>query len=366
MIMRLSEIINVLENFASPYLQENYDNATLIVGDYRYEISSALISLDCTEEIVDEAIKVGANLIISHHPIVFKGLKSLTGKNYVERTIIKAIKNNIAIYAMHTNLDNVKGGVNYKIADKLGLENCKILSPKSGFLRKLVFFVPVNASQMVQEALFKASAGNIGNYDECSFSVEGTGSFRANDSANPTIGEKNKRHFEKENRVEVIFNMADEKKILKALMGSHPYEEVAYDIYQLENRNQDIGSGIIGELKKETDAFDFLNEIKRVMQADGIRYTKPHKKVIKKVAICGGSGSFLLSKAIANEADIFITADFKYHEFFDAENKIIIADIGHFESEQYTKELFMEILQKKIPNFATHLSSISTNPINYL
>lgn len=364
--MKLKVIIDHLESFASPYLQESYDNATLIVGDKNWEITSALISLDCTEEIVDEAIQLGANLIISHHPIVFKGLKSLTAKSYVERTIIKAIKNDVAIYAMHTNLDNVKGGVNYKIAEKLDLQNCKILSPKSGFLKKLVFFVPLKDSQKVQEALFKASAGSIGNYDECSFSVEGIGSFRANELANPTLGEKNKRHFEKENRVEVIFNAADESKVLNALFESHPYEEVAYDIYQLQNKNQDIGSGIIGELKTEMDALDCLKEIKKRMKTAVIRYTKPHKKRVKKVAICGGSGSFLLSKAIANEADMFITADFKYHEFFDADNKIIIADIGHYESEQFTKELFMEILQKKIPNFATHLSSISTNPINYL
>ena len=365
-MMQIKEVIKVLEDFANPGFQENYDNAQLIVGDRNLVATGAILTLDSTEDVVDEAISKNCNLIIAHHPIVFSGLKQLTGKNYIERTIIKAIKNNIAIYAMHTNIDNVIGGVNFKIAEILGLQKIEILAPKKGFLRKLCTYVPTNKSDAVMNALFAAGAGNIGNYSECAFQLDGKGSFKAGDLANPTIGEVGVRHTEAETKIEVLYNRVDESKIIAALKASHPYEEVAYECVALENSHQGLGSGAIGELPEAIETMQFLYQLKELFKVDAIRFTNPTTDTIKKVALCGGSGSFLLPNAIREKADVFITGDFKYHEFFNADGQIIIADIGHYESEQFTKELFKEILQKKIPNFATHLSQVITNPINYI
>lgn len=365
-MIQIKEVIKVLEDFANPGFQENYDNAQLIVGDRNLVATGAILTLDSTEDVVDEAISKNCNLIIAHHPIVFSGLKQLTGKNYIERTIIKAIKNNIAIYAMHTNIDNVIGGVNFKIAEILGLQKIEILAPKKGFLRKLCTYVPTNKSDVVMNALFAAGAGNIGNYSECAFQLDGRGSFKAGDLANPTIGEVGVRHTEAETKIEVLYNRVEESKIIAALKASHPYEEVAYECVALENSHQGLGSGAIGELPEAIETMQFLYQLKELFKVDAIRFTNPTTDTIKKVALCGGSGSFLLPNAIREKADVFITGDFKYHEFFNADGQIIIADIGHYESEQFTKELFKEILQKKIPNFATHLSQVITNPINYI
>ncbi len=363
--MELKEITNYLESIAPLAFQESYDNSGLIIGDASSEVNAALITLDCTEEVVEEAIENNCNLIIAHHPIIFFGLKKITGQNYVERTIIKAIKNDIAIYAIHTNLDNVEKGVSAKIADILGVKNCKILSPKKDLLRQLVVYCPTSDAEKVRVALFDAGAGSIGNYDECSFSVKGEGTFRANTGCDPHIGNIGERHREKEEKVEVIFPKHLENSIISALKNVHPYEEVAYQIYILDNIYENVGSGIVGELPQEMDTQKFLEMLKSNMKTDCIRHTKLVKNQIKRVAICGGSGSFLLSKAVCAKADIFITADFKYHEFFDAENDIIIADIGHFESEQFTKNLIYDLLSKKFSKFAVRLSKVNTNPINY-
>lgn len=365
-MIQIKEVIKVLEDYANPGFQENYDNAQLIVGDRNLVATGAILTLDSTEDVVDEAISKNCNLIIAHHPIVFSGLKQLTGKNYIERTIIKAIKNNIAIYAMHTNIDNVIGGVNFKIAEILGLQKIEILAPKKGFLRKLCTYVPTNKSDAVMNALFSAGAGNIGNYSECAFQLDGRGSFKAGDLANPTIGEVGVRHMEAEIKIEVLYNRVDESKVIAALKASHPYEEVPYECVALQNSHQGIGSGAIGELPEALETMQFLYQLKELFKIDAIRFTNPTTDTIKKVALCGGSGSFLLPNAIREKADVFITGDFKYHEFFNADGQIMIADIGHYESEQFTKELFKEILQKKIPNFATHLSQVITNPINYI
>ena len=321
--------------------------------------------LDCIEAVVDEAIQKNCNLIIAHHPIIFSGLKKLNGTNYIERTIIKAIQNNIAIYACHTNLDNVKLGVNKKIADKLGLINQQILSPKKSLLKKLVTFVPPTHLDIVRESLFNAGAGNIGNYDSCSFILEGTGSFRGNENSNPFIGEKGKLSLEKETRLELIFETVNEATIISALKQNHPYEEVAYDIYQLENTYQNIGSGMVGELEKPISETDFLENLKSIFKVKVIKHTALTNKNIKKVALCGGSGSFLLKNAINSKSDIYISSDFKYHEFFDAENQILVADIGHYESEQFTPEIFYEIISNKFPTFASYLTETNTNPVNY-
>ena len=363
---KIKDICNFLDSYAPPALQEGYDNATLITGNPKDELTAVLVTLDCTEEIVEEAIQTGCNLIVAHHPIVFKGLKSFTGKNYVERTIINAIKNDIAIYACHTNLDNINTGVNKKICDVLGLVNAKILAPKNDTLKKLTVFVPKENTDKLLNALNNAGAGQIGNYKNCSFITEGTGTFEPNENASPHIGEKNKLEKVTENRIEVILPAYTEGDILNAMKQNHPYEEVAYYLQTIDNKNQDIGSGMIGELKEEMNTKDFFNYLKINMNLSTFKHTKVTKQKIKKVAVCGGSGSFLLRNAISKNADIFISSDFKYHEFFDAENDIVIADIGHYESEQFTKNLLVDYLTKKFTNFAIVLSQKSTNPIYYI
>jgi dinuclear metal center YbgI/SA1388 family protein len=364
--MNLNEITTYLESIAPLAYQEDYDNCGLIVGSPDYEINQALISLDCTEAIVDEAIANNCELIISHHPIVFKGLKKFNGKTYVERVVEKAIKNSIAIYAIHTNLDHVAAGVNKRIADKLGLQNCRILSPKKNLLKKLTTFVPTAQAEQVREALFAAGAGNIGNYSEVSFNATGTGTYKANENANPFLGETGKRHQEQEIRIDVIYPQNLENKIISALIMAHPYEEVAYDLYPITNSYQEVGAGLIGELESPQEELAFLQHVKTQMQAEVIRHTVFTGKKVKKVAVCGGSGSFLLKDAIRAGANVFVTADFKYHEFFDAEGKLVIADIGHFETEQFTQELLAEIISKKFPNFAIRLTKINTNPVKYI
>ena len=364
--MKISKIIQYLEQVAPPQLQESYDNSKLITGNKSWECSGVLLTLDSTEKIIDEAIKTGCNLVIAHHPIVFSGLKSITGRNYIERTIIKAIKNDIAIYACHTNLDHISGGVNKKIADKIGLKNLKILAPKKQLLQKLFTYVPKQNAETLKNALFEAGAGQIGNYSECSFSTEGIGTFKGNESSNPTIGEKGTRHHENEIKLEVIFPSYLQSKIVSALKEAHPYEEVAYEILTLENVHQEIGAGMIGELENPMETREFLQYLKLNMQVSCIRHTDLIHSTIKKVAICGGAGSFLLENAKRSGADIFITGDYKYHQFFDADGQIIIADIGHYESEQFTPELIYDILSQKFDNFAIRLSKQNTNPINYL
>jgi dinuclear metal center YbgI/SA1388 family protein len=363
--MNISDLIAELENLAPPSLQESYDNSGLLVGDKNQEISSVLISLDCTEEVIEEAMSRSCNVVIAHHPILFGGLKSLTGKNYVERTILKAIRNNVAIYAIHTNLDNVHRGVNKKIAEKLGLKNLRVLSPKRGLLKKLVFFCPQANVEEVRQSVYGAGAGTIGVYDSCSFNVEGYGTFRGGASSNPYVGRKGEVHVEAETRVEVILPAFRQGAVLSALLKAHPYEEVAYDLYSIENTWASVGSGMLGELEEAVSSEVFLESLKENLRAACVRHTRLLKKEVKRIAVCGGSGSFLLKEAIAQQADVFVSADFKYHQFFDAEDKIVIADVGHYESEQFTPELIKEYLQEKIPNFAAYLSKVNTNPINY-
>ena len=363
--MKIKEIIAYLESLAPLSSQASYDNCGLIVGNSETEITSTLICLDSTEAIVDEAIEKGCNLIIAHHPIVFSGLKKITGKTYIERTIIKAIQNNIAIYAIHTNLDNYRFGVNYEIGKRLGLENLQILSPAENVLCKLSVFVPVKHAEIVTNAMFKAGAGNIGNYSDCSFEQNGIGSFKPLENANPFEGKIGEISKADERKIEVLVSTHSLNAVLNAMKSSHPYEEVAYDIISLKNKNQFEGSGMFGFLPSELDELSFLKKVKETFQCGVIRHTDLLNKPIKTVAFCGGSGSFLLKNAKQIKADIFITADYKYHEFFDSENQIVIADIGHFESEQYTTNLLADILKKKFPIFVVHITGVKTNPINY-
>jgi dinuclear metal center YbgI/SA1388 family protein len=363
---KIKDILKFLEDFAPLSYQEDYDNAGLIVGNKNQDLTGVLICLDSTEEVIQEAIEHKNNLVIAHHPIIFKGLKKITGSTYLERAIIKAIKNDIAIYAMHTNLDNIMEGVNKKISDLLKLENQKILSPKPGKLMKLVTFIPNEQTLRVLDAVHQAGAGSIGDYDHCSFRTQGTGRFKPNENADPHIGEKNKMEEVREDRVEVIFPVFKKNDVLSALKNAHPYEEVAFYLHDLANESNEIGSGMIGELKKKMKPDEFLKYLKRCMQLDWIKYTTSDSSSIKKVAVCGGAGSFLLSRAIEAGADAFITADFKYHDFFEGDRKIMIMDIGHYESERYTKELIYGLLNKKFSNIALRLSDINTNPIRYI
>lgn len=364
--MTVRELTSVLESLAPLSLQEKYDNAGLLVGESSMIVEGALICLDVTEEVMEEAIRLGCNLIISHHPLIFNGLKRLTAQNEVQRCVVKAIKNNIALYAAHTNLDNVQQGVNGKIAEKLGLNNCRILAPVSESLCKLVTFVPKLLVQNVREAMFKAGAGTLGNYDWCSFNAEGYGSFRAGENTHPFVGQQHSIHYEPEIKVEMVVPKYLIPAVVDALKAAHPYEEPAYDIIPLINSWDQTGAGIIGNLSEEIPFNEFLKKIKDVFQIPCLRYTRPVKKNIQRVAICGGSGSFLIKDAIGAQADMYITADVKYHEFMEAEGRLVIVDAGHYESEQYTKELMYEIISKKFPTFALHISKVTTNPILYL
>lgn len=363
--MKLKEITQYLEQIAPPGYQESYDNAGLITGNPDMEIQSALLCLDVTEEILQEAVQLGSNLIISHHPVIFKGIKKLTGSTETERIVILAIQHGIALYAAHTNLDNVPEGVNGKLAEKLGLQHPRILEPLKDNLVKLVVFVPESSAEAVREAIFEAGAGVIGNYDQCSFNLSGTGTFRGNEKSNPFVGKPLIRHSEAEIRIETILPKLLKHSVIKAMLAAHPYEEVAWDLYPLENENPYLGAGMIGEID-ESDALDFLHHIKKTLKAGCIKHTRLTGKKIKRVALCGGSGSFLLKRAIQEKADLFLSADFKYHDFFEAEGKIIIVDAGHFETEQFTIELFYELLKKKFPTFACNLSKTGSNPVFYL
>jgi len=364
--MLVSDIIKILEEFAPLSLQENYDNSGLLIGSKNSSITGILLTIDITEDVVNEAIEKKCNFIISHHPLIFKPLKRIVGENETQRCILKLIKNDIAVYAAHTNFDNVIEGVNAKIADRIGLANRSVLLPMSDNLLKLITYVPKLHAVSVRDAIFEAGAGNIGNYDSCSFSVEGFGTFKANDLAQPFVGEANKLHTEPEIKLEVILPEYTKLKVLNALLKSHPYEEPAYDLIPLQNTSNRLGAGLVGDLENEMDELEFLNKLKELFNCKTIRHTNLLTKKIKRVALCGGSGSFLLKNAILSGADIFISGDFKYHEFFDAENRILIADLGHFETEQYTKHIFYELITEKMPTFAVRISETKTNPINYL
>lgn len=363
--MKIQDIAILLESYAPPAFQEDYDNAGLITGNPGSDCTGILVCLDATEEVIEEAINRKCNMVVSHHPIVFRGLKKITGKNYVERAVIAAIKNDIALYAIHTNLDNVKNGVNMKIAEKLNLSQLQVLQSRDTVLRKLVTFSPVKYGDKVREALFNAGGGNIGKYSECSFTSEGSGTFLPGDNAKPFVGEKGKRHEENEQRIEVIFPFYVQDNIIKALIKAHPYEEVAYDIYSLNNNLSDVGSGMLGTLNEEVSETEVLTRLKTAFGLKIIRHTPLTGKKVKKIAVCGGAGIFLLNAAKAAGADVFITSDIKYHEFFDAENRLLLADIGHYESEQFTIDLLFDILTEKFRNFAVLKTGVNTNPVQY-
>ncbi len=364
--MKIKEVIALLEELSPLAYSEDFDNTGLLVGDENTTVSGILVTLDTLETVVDEAIEKKCNLIVSFHPIIFSGLKKITGKTYVERVLQKAIKHDIAIFSNHTALDNSWNGVNAMICEKLGLKKRQILLPQHGTIKKLVTFVPSKNAEDLRNALFAVGAGSLGNYENCSFNIEGKGSFKGNENSSPVVGKKGEMHFEDEIQIGITFAKHLESRILKALFQSHPYEEVAYEITTLENQNQHIGMGMVGEFENAKDEKEFLDFLKKTMETACVRHSRLLNRKIKKVAVLGGSGSFAIDAAKRAGADAFVSADFKYHDFFKAENTILLADIGHYESEQYTKDLLHSFLNKKIISFAVLLSQTNTNPISYL
>lgn len=365
--MRVADIIALFEHYAPAAYQESYDNSGLQVGDPNARISGALLTLDITEAVVQEAINRNCNLIIAHHPLIFSGLKRLTGSNYVQRIAELAIRNHINLFAVHTNLDNMRRGVNERIAERLGLKHTRVLAPTSGKLLKLYTYVPPDHAAAVKEALYAAGAGSIGHYSECSFSTRGTGSFRGDAGARPFTGQAGgPREEVSEEKIELILPAHRQSQVLKALKTSHPYEEVAYELITLQNQDPETGAGLVGELETALPESEFLQLLKKHMKSDIIRHTALRQQPVQRVAVCGGSGSFLLPDALRAGADVFVSADFKYHQFFDAEGKIVIADIGHYETEQFTVEIFDTVLKENNVNFAVLLSTEITNPVKYL
>lgn len=371
--MKIKQILDILEEMAPLAYAEDFDNVGLLVGNQDHEIKGVLVCHDALENVIDEAVAKHCNLVVCFHPILFSGLKKITGKNYVERSILKAIKNDIAIYAVHTALDNHKNGVNKIFCNALGLTKTKVLIPKSNFIQKLITYtVPENVEQ-VRNALFDAGAGKIGNYEDCSFNSQGIGTYMGNEDSNPEIGERFEFVEAPEIKIEVTFEKHLQSKILKALFSNHVYEEVAYEIYDLQNTHQNVGLGMVGELENPMSETDFMAFVKDAMHCGGIRHSAFLGKMVRKVAVLGGSGSFAIKNAIQAGADVLLTADLKYHNFYEAENQIILADIGHFESERYTKNYIVDFLKEKITNFAPNLSKDrivlseeNTNPVKYL
>ena len=365
MPLKLAHIIEVLEQWAPPSLQESYDNCGLLTGTPETDFTGAVVCLDATEEVILEAASKGFNLVIAHHPIVFSGLKKLNGKNYIERAVLAAIRNQVAIYALHTNLDAVHTGVNRRIGDLLGMTNMAILRPAKNQLLQLSTYIPLNTVDLVRNAMFEAGAGTIGQYSNCSFSVEGHGTFKAAEGANPFVGEIGETHTEPEVRVELVVPRWLKGRVEAALKRAHPYEVVAFNWIALENTHDEVGSGMVGTLPNPLSASDFLAKVKNTF-GGMVRHTRLLSDAVQRIAWCGGSGSFLLEDAIRQKADVFLSSDFKYHQFFDADNKIVIVDIGHFENEQFTMQLIYEVLNKNFPNFAGCITQVHTNPIHYL
>ena len=365
-MIKIRDIIREIELYAPLSLQESFDNAGVQVGDVNQPATGALLCLDVTEEVVDEAIEWGCNLIVSHHPLAFKAFKSLTGSTYIERCMIKACKYDLVIYAAHTNLDNAAGGVNFRLAELIGLENVRVLSPQRGALLKLVTFVPEEYAELMRTTLFNAGAGSIGNYDACCFYQSGNGTFRAGEGTHPFCGEIGELHVEKEVRIETILPAYRKAAVMQALLSVHPYEEPAFDFYPLENTWNQVGSGVVGELPEEEDELSFLQRMKDLFQVGCVKHSALSGRPIREVALCGGSGAFLVKDAIRYGADVFITGEAKYNDFYDVEDHILLAVIGHYESEVCTKDIFYRLISKKFPTFAVHFSNVNSNPVKYL
>ena len=364
--MQIQGVIDLLEAWAPRSYAEDFDNTGLLVGDRQADLKGVLVSLDCLEAVVDEAVQKDCNMVVSFHPIIFKGLKKITGSDYVQRAVLKAIKHDIAIYAIHTALDNNWEGVNHQILKTLGAKKSSVLVPKANTLKKLVTYAPQAESKNLLDSLFAAGAGAIGDYSECTFTSNGEGSFKPGEAADPSLGKQGERHYEAETRIEVLVPFHCESAVIKALLSTHSYEEVAYDLIPISNTDKQLGMGMIGSFETPLSEAEFLALLKERMHCGGIRHSKLLGKSIQKIAVLGGSGAFAIGAAKGAGVDAYVSADFKYHDFFSAEQRLLLVDIGHYESEQYTKNLIVQYLTKKITNFAVLLSEINTNPIFYL
>lgn len=364
--MKIHQIIQILEKWAPLHYAEDFDNVGLLVGNPKDEVGGVLVTHDCLEEVVDEAIERNCNLIVCFHPILFKGLKRFTGNSHVVRAVRKAIKNDVVIYAIHTALDNQAYGVSFGLSQALGLTNTSVLLPKENTLKKLNYYVPKAQAEHVRNALFAAGAGKLGNYDECSFSSGGEGSFRPSQNSTPYVGKKGERHIEDELQIQMVFQKHLASQIIEALLSCHPYEEVAYEITSIENSNPNLGMGMIGDLPKSMKPSSFLDFVKKTLGTPTLRHSHLGANTIERVAVLGGSGSFAIQAAKSKKADAYITADLKYHDFYEGNQRFLLVDAGHYETEQHTKKLILNHLTEKLPNFAILLSEVDTNPIKYL
>ena len=365
MTATLGEFTRWLEELIPPAFQEQYDNSGLQVGDPDASINSVLLTVDVTSEVIAEAREHGCNLIISHHPLIFTPLKRIAGGSETELCVASAVRGGIAIYSAHTSFDNVSWGVSHILAEKIGLTKIRVLAPLKGKLSKLIAFVPVSHAARVREALFAAGAGHIGNYDRCSFNVPGDGTYRAGEGADPYAGQVGEDHSEPEIRIEAVMPSHLSSSCVRALLAAHPYEDVAYDIIALENEYHGAGAGAIGTLPATLTGIMLLERLKEVTGIPVIRYSGDTARTVKTIAVCGGSGSDLISVAARAGADAFVTGDIKYHAFAQAPHDMIVADIGHYESEKFSLELLHNLIKKKFPKFALRFSGIKTNPVNY-
>ncbi len=364
--MQIKTLLQILDNWAPFSYQEDYDNSGLLIGSKDAEVTGVLVSLDLTPQIVEEAVSLGANTIISHHPILFRGLKRITdADDIVQQCVVDCIKKDINVISLHTNLDNVHNGVNAKIAEILEVKNNRILAPKSHTMSKLSYFVPKKNHEAVKQALYHAGAGTQGNYAECSFSTEGTGTFTPLEGSNPYLGKLGQPTSTPELKVEMVFESQLQSQLVSTLQEVHPYETVAYDVLPLYNTNPQVGSGMIGELETPLPFADFMERIKERFHMPYLRHTAVVQDPIQKIAFCGGAGSFLIPVAKAHGADVYLTGDMKYHDFFTSDNKITLVDMGHYEMEQYTSQLIVDYMSQKNLTFAVHLTQNHTNPIKY-
>ena len=361
---KISDIISAIEAYAPLHLQEGYDNCGLQVGDGNAEATGVLLCVDVTEAVVDEAIALGVNMVVSHHPLIFRGLKKLVGRSDIERIVIKAIKNDIAIYSAHTNMDNTRGGVSARMAQKLGLKNVRVLVPQVGRQVKVVVYVPTSYADAVADAMHACGAGNIGDYEHCSYRIAGEGRYRAKAGAHPFVGTPGEMHSEPETRIEVIADAAVKDRVVQAMLQAHPYEEPAYDVLQLQNESPYEGAGVVGDIEP-TSATDFFAKLKNVFGVDAVRFCGDATKTIRRVALCGGSGAEFIGAAVHSGADIYVSGDVKYHDFTGNASRILIADIGHYESEQFTKDIFYEIIREKMPNFANYYAKSENKQVKF-
>lgn len=364
--MKARDIISTIEELAAVQLQESFDNSGLLIGSGEEEVTGVLICLDVTMPVIDEAIEKGFNMIVSHHPMIFNAIKRINMSNVKDEMIVKAIKNDIVIYAAHTNIDSSMPGVSSVLGKALGLTNISILHPKSDFLCKILVYVPNNHADIVRKAIFNSGGGCIGNYDSCSFNSEGVGTFRGNSESNPFVGRKNELHQEPETRIEFMIPRYMQNKVLRAITEAHPYEEPAFDIIPLNNKLMNKGLGVVGDLIEPMSEIEFLDMVKATINLKALRHSKIRGRMIKRVALCGGSGSSFIRDAITANADIYLTAELKHNEFLDYQDNIVIADIGHYESECLIKNLIRDILLKKNSNFAIRISEAEDNPVFYI